>query len=94
MTDDEQDELIDLYVDDALPEALRAHVEAHLAVDPEAAQDAASLLSTLAQLKALPLPRPDDWFIERALDSLLREHRGAPLPLPFKINKMHINETQ
>ena len=30
MTEDERDEWIDLYVDDALPEALRARVEAYL----------------------------------------------------------------
>lgn len=94
MTDDQQNDLIDLYVNDELPEALRAHVEAHLAVDPEAAQDAASLQAAVAQLKAAPVSRPDDWFIERALDSLLREHRGAPLPLPFKVSKIQINETQ
>ncbi len=93
MTDTERDDLIDLYVNNELPEALRAHVEAHLAAHPESAQDTASLQAALAQIKAMPLPRPDDWFVERALDSLLREHRGAPLPLPF-ISKIQINEIQ
>lgn len=82
MTDDERDDLIDLYVDDALPEALRAHVEAHLAAHPEAARDIASLQTAIAQLKAISPPRPDDWFVDRALDSLLREHRDAQSPLP------------
>lgn len=83
MTDDEQTDLIDLYIDDALPESLRAHVEAFLAAHPESAQDAASLQATVAQIKATSVPRPDDWFVERALDSLLREHRGAQSPLPI-----------
>jgi anti-sigma factor RsiW len=85
MTHDELAELIDLYVDGELPHALRENVRAYLAAHPEAAQEAADLQSTVAHLKAAPLPRPDDWFVERALDSLLREHRGAPLAL--KINE-------
>ena len=77
MTDAERDELIDLFMDDALPEALRARVETHLASHPEAAADAATLQATVQQLKAAPSERPDAWFVERALDRLLREHAEA-----------------
>jgi anti-sigma factor RsiW len=77
MTQAERDELIDLYVDDALPEALRATVEAHLAAHPEAAADAATLRATISRLKSAPSDRPDTWFVERALDRLLREHAEA-----------------
>lgn len=77
MTEAERNELLNLYIDDALPEALRASVDAHLAADPEAAAEAASLQTTLSQLKALPSERPDAWFAERTLDRLLREHAAA-----------------
>ena len=77
MTDAEQDELLDLYIDDALPEALRVSVEAHLAASPAAAAEAASLLVTVSRLKAMPAERPDAWFAERTLDRLLREHAAA-----------------
>ena len=80
MTKAERDELLDLYIDDALPEALRASVEAHLAAHPEAAADAASLQATMSQLKAMPGERPDAWFAERTLDRLLREHAAAQEP--------------
>ena len=77
MTQAERDELIDLYVDDALPEALRASVEAYLTAHPEAAADAASLQAAVSRLKSAPSDRPDGWFVERALDRLLREHAEA-----------------
>ncbi len=77
MTEAERDELLDLYIDDALPQALRASVDAHFAADPEAAADAASLQAALSRLKALPGERPDAWFAERTLDRLLREHAAA-----------------
>lgn len=77
MTQAERDELIDLYADDALPETLRATVEAHLASHPEAAADAVTLQATIGRLKSAPSDRPDTWFTERALDRLLREHAEA-----------------
>ena len=77
MTQAERDELIDLYVDDALPEVLRGSVEAYLASHPESAAEAASLQAATRRLKSAPSDRPDAWFAERALDRLLREHAAA-----------------
>ena len=77
MTPAEQDELIDLYVDDALPETLRTTVETYLAGHPEAAADAAALQAAVSRLKTAPSDRPDAWFAERALNRLLREHAAA-----------------
>ena len=77
MTEDERDELIDLYVDDALPESLRARVEEYLNGHPAEAAAVAALRETVARLQAVPTERPDDWFVERALDRLLREHSEA-----------------
>lgn len=77
MTDAERDELIDLYVDDALPDVLRRSVEAYLAAHPEAAAEAASLQAAVRRLNSAPGDRPDAWFTERALDRLLREHAAA-----------------
>jgi len=73
MTEDERDELIDLYVDDALPEFLKARVEA----DPDALREATALQATAHRLQTAPSDRPDDWFAERALNALLREHAAA-----------------
>ena len=73
----EQRELIDLYADDALPEALRAGVEAYLERRPDAAREADALRILAARLRAAPAERPDAWFAERALDRLLREHSEA-----------------
>jgi len=84
MTQDELDELIDLYVDDALPDALRARVEAYLNTHPDAAADAVSLRAIIARLQATPQERPDDWFVERTLNRLLREHQEAQTPLPAR----------
>jgi len=81
MTEDEQDEWIDLYVDDALPESLRARVEEYLDGHPDAAATVASLRATAARLQAAPTDRPDGWFVERALDRLLREHTEAQPPV-------------
>ena len=81
MTEHEWSELLDLYVADELPNALRAHMEAHLAAHPSAAQDAATLRAALTQLRAVPAERPDAWFTERLLDTLLREH-AAETPAP------------
>lgn len=77
MTEDERDELIELYVDDALPESLRARVEDYVAGHPDAAETVAALRATAARLQAAPTDRPDAWFVERALDRLLREHTEA-----------------
>ena len=83
MTEDERDDLLDLYVDDALPEALRARVEDYLATHPDAAREVAALRATAARLQAAPQERPDGWFVERALDRLLHEHAEAqPLVQP------------
>ena len=80
MTDAERDELLDLYLDDALPEMLRASVETYLAAHPEADADVASLQAAAARLQAMPGERPDAWFAERTLDRLLREHAAAQEP--------------
>ncbi len=77
MTHAERDELIDLYADDALPEALRESVEAYLAAHPKAAADTMTLSVAIRCLQAAPSDRPDAWFVERALDRLLREHAEA-----------------
>ena len=77
MTEAERDELLDFYVDAALPETLRANVETYLTAHPEATADAASLQAAVARLKAMPVERPDAWFAERTLDRLLREHAAA-----------------
>ena len=80
MTEDERDELIDLYIDDALPEALRARVEEHLEGHPEEAAAVTALRAAVARLQAAPAERPDGWFVERALDRLLREHAEEAQP--------------
>lgn len=77
MTPAQMTELIDLWTDEELPDGLRAAVEAHLADHPDAARDAASLRATVARLRSLPTERPDAWFVERTLDSLLRESAAA-----------------
>jgi len=77
MTEAERDDLIDLYVDDMLPEALRGFAETYLAAHPESAAEAAALKATAQRLHALPPDKPDDWFVERTLDRLLREHNAA-----------------
>lgn len=74
MTPDQIAELLDLYLDDELPDALRAHVETYLDAHPEAAEDVQSLRATRARLGAAPAERPDPWFVERTLDSLLHEN--------------------
>ena len=83
MTEAERDELIDLYVDDALPETLRAGVEAHLAAHPEAAADVASLSAAIKSLQTATGDKPDAWFAERTLDRLLREHAAADIETIF-----------
>ncbi|MGI4791304.1 MAG: hypothetical protein ACRYFS_20955 [Janthinobacterium lividum] len=77
MTEAERDDLIDLYIEDALPEGLRASVETYLTAHPEAAADAASLQAAISRLQTTPSDRPDTWFVERALDRLLHEHSAA-----------------
>ena len=74
MTESERTDLIELYVDGELPDALRANVEAHLAAHPEASANTATLISTKRRLQAMPTDRPDTWFVERTLDRLLQEH--------------------
>ena len=81
MTEAELTEMVDLYVADELPDALRAHVETHLSAHPDAARDAATLRDALTHLRAAPAERPDAWFVERLLDTLLREHDSAQPPL-------------
>ena len=82
MTEHEWTEMIDLYAADELPESLRARVEAHLAAHPDVARDAATLRHTLSRLHTAPAAeRPDAWFTERLLDTLLREH-AAETPTP------------
>ncbi len=78
MTPDELTELTDLYVADELPGALRALVAAHLAAHPDAARDAETLSQALTRLRSAPAERPDAWFTERLLDTLLRDASAAP----------------
>ncbi len=85
MTGEQTEELLYLYLDDALPEALRAHMEDYLATHPDAAQDVNSLRETITRLRAMPAERADAWFIERTLDRLLHEHAGAQAPSPLKV---------
>ena len=82
MTQAERDDLLDLYIDNALPEALRAGVEAHLAAHPEAAADASTLQAAVSRLQNTQGERPDTWFTERTLDRLLREHAAAQEDAP------------
>ncbi len=84
MSENERDELIDLYVDNALPDALRARAEEYLDQHPEEAAKVAALRATVARLQATPNERPDAWFVERALNRLLREHQEAQTPLPAR----------
>ena len=77
MTESERDDLIDLYVEGMLPEALHGFAEAYLASHPESAAEAAALQRTMHRLQALTPDKPDDWFVERTLDRLLREHSAA-----------------
>lgn len=74
MTDEQLAELIGLSIDEDLPEALRAAVDQAIADNPAAALDAAGLRAAVDRLKALPADKPDAWFVERALQGLLREH--------------------
>jgi anti-sigma factor RsiW len=74
MTDDQLGELIDLYINDELPDALRAHVEAYLAAHPDTDREVQELRATVARLRAAPAERPDAWFVERTLDGLLHEN--------------------
>ena len=74
MTDDELAELIGLSIDEDLPEALRAAVDRAIEADPTAAVDAATLRDTVDRLRAVTADKPDAWFVERALQGLLREH--------------------
>jgi anti-sigma factor RsiW len=77
MTEAERDDLIDLYIDDTLPEALHGFAEAYLASHPESAAEAAALKRATRRLQAITPDKPDDWFVERTLDRLLREHSAA-----------------
>lgn len=74
MTDEQLAELIGLSIDEELPESLRAAVEHAIADDPALARDAETLRSTVERLRGVGLDRPDGWFVERALQGLLREH--------------------
>ena len=70
MTSDQMTELLDLYLADELPEALRAHVEDYLASHPAAAQDAGTLRETVR-----PAARPSRRAGERLVH---RAHAGQP----------------
>ncbi len=74
MTDEEIAELVGLSIDQDLPETLRRAVDEALAKNPKLADDAVTLRATVEELKALPAEKPDAWFVERALQGLLREH--------------------
>jgi len=76
MTPKEWTELLDLSLDGALPEAWQARVDSHLAAHPEATADAESLRRALEVLASAPVPRPEGWFVERALQGVLHEHRA------------------
>ena len=72
------DELIGLWADGTLPDTLCSAVEALLAADPTLSADAQSLRRTRQRLtQAAGASRPDDWFVERSLRRLLREHDAA-----------------
>lgn len=75
-TEREWTELLDLSLDGALPEAWQARVDAYVCAHPEAARDAESLRRTLETLASAPMARPDAWFVERALQGVLHEHRA------------------
>ncbi len=77
MTEAERADLIDLYVDGELPEALLGFTETCFSAHPDAAKEAAALQSVSQRLHAVPAEQPDGWFVERALDRLLREHAAA-----------------
>lgn len=77
MNEDELQELIGLWVDGTLPEALRSLVEAEFARRPALAADAATLRQTARELRAMPAEHPDPWFVEKALTRLLRVHDTA-----------------
>ena len=77
MTEAERADLIDLYIAGELPEALRDRVEMDIAAHPDAAGEVAALQATARRLQSLTHEKPDAWFVERALDRLLREHYAA-----------------
>lgn len=77
MDQDELQELIGLWAEGTLPESLRVRAETEMAKSAEATGDATSLRDTLGKLHSVPGERPDDWFVERALTRLLREHDDA-----------------
>jgi len=77
MNQNELQELIGLWVDGTLPEALRDLVEAEMAKWPDLAEDAAALRQTARELRTLPAEHPDSWFVEKTLTRLLREHDAA-----------------
>jgi len=74
MTSDELAELIGLSIDEDLPESLRTAVERAVASDPKAAWDASTLRETVDRLRSLPGENADEWFVERSLQGLLRDH--------------------
>lgn len=76
LTTEEWAELLDLSLDGALPEGWQARVDAGLAEDPAAAADAQSLRAVVERFRSAPAPRPDGWFVERALAAALQEHRA------------------
>ena len=77
MTEAERADLIDLYIAGELPEALRGFVETYLSANLDAAGEAAALQETVRRLQTMTQDKPDDWFVERTLDRLLREHAAS-----------------
>ena len=77
MTVSEYADLIDLYVDDALPAALYGLAESYLAARPDAAEEAEGLKATARRLQSTIPEKPDEWFIERTLNRLLHAHNAA-----------------
>ena len=73
MTEAELHDLMDLSVDGLLPEALQARLTQYLSDHPDAAEDYKTLKLTVSRLKAHACEKPDTWFTERALSSLLRD---------------------
>lgn len=77
MNDEEMTDLIGLYVDNELPESLKQLIETRMESDPVLAAEVASLRDTVSALQSVPRAHPDNWFVERSLNGLLRENEKA-----------------
>lgn len=80
MTPDQIAEMLDLYLDDELPLALRHSFDAYLDSNPGARAEVHALRSTIGRLQAASVERPDPWFVERTLDSILHENAAQTTP--------------